>query len=134
MISSFYQIELKLGTAQHQLVFFFSCFFSTKSIYISHHNISFLTFSDSSLFIFPNQVLPHKEDGISQTGKLNKVYKMVEGMSFLCHECVGLRLGDFHLLNLSWGQGGVQQSPRKYWSQHFKILFCCYNVQSPNKE
>ena len=65
----------------------------------------------SSLFIFSNQLLTHKEDGISKTGKLNKVYKMVEGMSFLCHECVGLRLDDFHFLNMFSGQGGVQQSP-----------------------
>ena len=67
----------------------------------------------SSLFIFSNQLLTHKEDGISKTGKLEKVYKMVEGMSLLCDECVGLGLDDFHLLNISCGEGGVQQSPEK---------------------
>jgi hypothetical protein len=63
--------------------------------------------------------VPHIEDCIFQTGKLNKVYKMVEGMSLLCHEYVRLGLDNFHLLNISLGEGGIYIFTLKILKQTF---------------
>ena len=64
-------------------------------------------------FNFLVQHLSHIYNTISQTGKLYKVNKMVEGVSFLSHECVRLGLDNVHFFSMAH-QGRVQQSPTKY--------------------
>ena len=64
-------------------------------------------------FNFLVQHLSHIYYTISQTGKLYKVNKMVEGVSLLSHECVRLGLNNVHFFSMA-RQGCVQQSPRIY--------------------